>query len=651
MKRKKPESGNVGANKRAWATNWFGHYVLAVAIYAATIGLSLLLRYFETRVNLTIPVVLALVVVAWYGGRGPGLLLSVLFQATTIIFAPLPPNSTVPQAVFTHFSVFALYVFLILMISRINRIQHDLRQERDRLRAAEKASDRRTREITTLFEFTDSIQHARSMEQVYDAAIKAMFRTLECDRASVLLFDDANVMRFVASKGLSESYKQAVEGHSPWNRDSEDPQPFGISDLVDAELTDELRETIRNEGIASLGFIPLVSNDRLIGKLMIYFDSRHDFSESEFKMAMTVGRQIAAGVERKRTETLLMENEERLRLATQTGKVGVWDWHIRENRIDWTDSVYEIHGVNKGSFGGTVEDFSQLVHPDDRDRVRKRIQQALSGEVPYDLQLRLLRPDGSERILFTNAIVLRDGEGPFRMIGATVDITDRLNIEQARRESEIMHRIVEAQESERRRIARDLHDHLGQRMTGLRLQIETLAINLNGSATRVIEDIKNTSMQIDRDIGFLSWELRPTELEQLGLADALRTFVREWSKQYNIAADFKFTENRSNRSGRLPEVVETNLYRIVQEALNNVLKHSGAKEVNVLLQQREDDLVLIVEDNGRGFERNSGKLNGNGTRGLGLIGMHERAAAMKGSLEIDSSHGRGTTIIATIPIH
>jgi len=644
-------------NSSPWLRGRLARYGLAVAIFAATIGLSLTLRYFELRVNLTIPVVFALVAAAWFGGRGPGLLVAVLFQATTLTFSPIPANSTVPQAIVTHVSVFALYVFLILVISGLKRAHQDLRQERDRLRSSEEFLARRSSEISTLYEFTDSIQHANSMDEVYEAALEAMCSALECDRSSILLFDQASIMRFVASRGLSEEYRRAVEGHSPWKRDDKDATPFGISNLAVADLTDELRSTIRREGISSLGFVPLTSEDQLIGKMMVYFDEPHAFTEAEFDMATVVGNQIAAGVELKRTQTLLLENEERLRMATATGKVGVWDWYVREDRIEWTDAVYEIHGVEKGSFEGTVASFTALVHPDDRERIGQRIKQALTGKVPYDVQLRLLRPDRSIRTLFTNAVVIRDDSGPVRMIGATVDITDRLEFEKARRESEIMHRLVEAQESERRRIARDLHDHLGQRMTALRMQIEgvTKDVGRGVDISTTLNDVKLAAMQIDRDIGFLSWELRPTELENLGLVDALRTFVREWSQQYGIAARFQMTNNSgSNGSGRLPETVETNLYRIAQEALNNVLKHADAKEVNVLLQLRKNDVILIVEDDGCGFTQRSEKLNGNGNGsrgGLGLVGMQERAAVMKGTLEIDTSGEKGTTVLARIPTH
>jgi signal transduction histidine kinase len=225
-------------------------------------------------------------------------------------------------------------------------------------------------------------------------------------------------------------------------------------------------------------------------------------------------------------------------------------------------------------------------------------------------------------------------------------VTQRKAAERAQRETEIMGRIVEAQESERLRIARDLHDHLGQKMTALRLKIGSIAASNDGAGS--LADVVADAVNIDRDIGFLSWELRPTELEELGLDNSLSTYVREWSDQYGIAANFHsgtpMGKQTLDRIGRLPVPVETNLYRIVQEALNNVLKHAEAKNVDVLIQRDTENVSLIIEDDGTGFDPTK-----NGHRGLGLMGMNERAALLNGTCEIDSSPDGGTTVIVRVP--
>lgn len=146
--------------------------------------------------------------------------------------------------------------------------------------------------------------------------------------------------------------------------------------------------------------------------------------------------------EHKQAEQALRDSEERLRLATRTGKVGIWDWDVSTNHVSWSDSLYAIHGVNREQFRGTVESFAALIHPEDRARVANAIELSLRNEQRYELEFRAVRPDGALVWLFTNAIVLRTGERPVRMIGATLDITERKLAEESLRESEQRFRLL-----------------------------------------------------------------------------------------------------------------------------------------------------------------------------------------------------------------
>lgn len=128
---------------------------------------------------------------------------------------------------------------------------------------------------------------------------------------------------------------------------------------------------------------------------------------------------------------LLRDSEERLQLATRTGKVGVWDWDIQQDRIIWTDAVYEMHGVDRETFDGRVQSFQALIHPDDRDRVATAIERTLKVDAQYELEFRVLRPDGRTAWLFTNASIMRANGRPIRLIGATIDITERKRAEEA----------------------------------------------------------------------------------------------------------------------------------------------------------------------------------------------------------------------------
>ena len=224
------------------------------------------------------------------------------------------------------------------------------------------------RQQEALYTFVDRLHRAEHLGEVYDAANDAILAAVGCDRASILIFDDAGVMRFVASRGLSEEYRKAVEGHSPWTRDTSDPQPVSISDIRTADLDESLRTAIQKEGIRSLQLFPLIVDAHLIGKFMTYYDAPHDSTKEEIDLATSIARQLSFAVARRRTQQALRENEERLRLATETGKVGIWDWDIATDHISWTDSLYEIHGVNKDEVLG-LDSFASLIHPEDRTRV------------------------------------------------------------------------------------------------------------------------------------------------------------------------------------------------------------------------------------------------------------------------------------------
>jgi PAS domain S-box-containing protein len=207
-----------------------------------------------------------------------------------------------------------------------------------------------------------------------------------------------------------------------------------------------------------------------------------------------------------------------------------------------------------------------------------------------------------------------------------------------------MERIVEKQEDERKRIARDIHDHLGQEMTALSLQLQFVKEQYGKGAelTKQIEKVQEMAQGIDSTIDFLAWELRPAALEELGLEAAINNFAREWSRQFKIPAD---VHSKVSFKKRLVPVVEVNLYRITQEALNNIAKHAQAKNASVLLKEIDYKVVLIIEDDGVGFNVEEAARK----EGLGLIGMGERAALLNGEIEIESSIGNGTTIYARVP--
>ena len=187
------------------------------------------------------------------------------------------------------------------------RVQHDISARKQ----AEQALARRSEEQAALFRFSEKLQYATSLPDVYDAGLDAILAALACERAAILLFDDSDVMRFVGWRDLSDGYRKAVEGHSPWDRDEQTPRPIYFEDVGKSELSDALKQTVAREHIAAVAFIPILIDGRLAGKFMAYYDSPHHFVETEIDVALTLARQLGFGITRLRAEEARRVAEDR----------------------------------------------------------------------------------------------------------------------------------------------------------------------------------------------------------------------------------------------------------------------------------------------------------------------------------------------------
>jgi PAS domain S-box-containing protein len=177
---------------------------------------------------------------------------------------------------------------------------------------AEECSAGRIEASAALYNFTDQLQRAASLDDVYNSPLDTILRALQCERASILLLDESGVMRFVAWRGLSDAYRGAVEGHSPWTPDEKDPHPICLDEVKRAGLPEPLNKIVNEEGIGSLAFIPLVEKGVLVGKFMMYYEAPHVFTNAEVYLAVTIARQLGFGVQRLRAEERLRAREAEL---------------------------------------------------------------------------------------------------------------------------------------------------------------------------------------------------------------------------------------------------------------------------------------------------------------------------------------------------
>jgi PAS domain S-box-containing protein len=315
--------------------------------------------------------------------------------------------------------------------------------------------------------------------------------------------------------------------------------------------------------------------------------------------------------------------EQEMKTALEEGCAEDERWHVRRD-----GSFFFASGITTPLFDetGTHTGYAKI----SRDLTERIDLEEALQELKDDLEFRINERTGE---------LNRSNES------LRLEVTNRKQSERLR--TALLRKIVRTQENERKRIALDIHDQVGQQITALKLKLKVIADNyketeLNG----LISQLQTIADAIDSEADFLVWELRPSLLDDFGLSAALKKFTYEWSEHFNVPAGF---EEVGLDGKQLLSEIEINLYRIGQEALNNISKHAEASNVSVLLEQRDGIISLIVEDDGKGFKPSEKVVITDNDRGIGLFGMKERAEIIGGSFEIESSVGIGTTVYVRVP--
>ncbi len=342
--------------------------------------------------------------------------------------------------------------------------------------------------------------------------------------------------------------------------------------------------------------------------------------------------------DRKRAETALQESEARLHLAAAAGRMYAFDWDPATDILHRSAECAEILGMPPTIIRGKSQEFVTRMHHTDRKQYLITLA-GLSPESPcFTVPYRFLRPDGTTIWLEDRVRGFFDGRGTLlRTVGMTADITARKQAEQELRE--LSGKLITALEDERKRVARELHDGASQSLALASMELEsaetkTSVKDLRKSIKRVCGKVQ----EISSDISRLSHQLHPSILKYLGLAPAIAELCREVS--HGTGVKVEFTEK--NVPGSLASDTALCLYRVAQEALQNIVKHSQATTASVQITGADHELRLCIWDNGIGFDTDSA------SHGLGLISMRERLRLVDGTLRITSHPGAGTRIEADV---
>jgi len=403
----------------------------------------------------------------------------------------------------------------------------------------------------------------------------------------------------------------------------------GVDESVHARVGNELRRS---------GFAVIESLHRRKDGSTFPVELSMRLVELERDYVVVVARDIT---ERKRAEEAIKESESRFRLVADTAPVMIW--------MSSTDKLCNYFNKPWLDFTGrSIEQelgngWAEAVHPDDLERCLQTYVQSFDRRQGFSMEYRLRRRDGEYRWILDIGVPRFNHDGSFAgYIGSCIDVTQRRQAESAL--TSLSRRLIEAQEQERTRIARELHDDIGQRLALLAMgfdQIQQDTPELSPEVLRRMRELRRQTVDLSNDVQTMSHTLHGPNLDYLGLVATMRGLCEEFGELQRLEIDF-----RSQDVPPLASETSLCLIRVLQEALQNAAKHSGVRRVEVQLKGTSDEIHLIVRDMGRGFDINAAMQG----RGLGLTSMQERVRLLNGTVMIQSKPMGGTTIHVRVPV-
>jgi len=445
--------------------------------------------------------------------------------------------------------------------------------------------------------------------------------------ASVFLYD--HDLRYVLVDGSSlaavGTSKEALEGRTIW-------------EVLSADVCERLAPLRRR----ALAGETVQFEDAYGGRL----HAVHLLPVRDASGAIIYGMGVAVDITgRKRAEQELRESQERLQLVARATNDAVWDWDLVTDALWWAEGFQKMFGYAPEEIEPGVESWYGRLHPDDRERVITGIRAAIDGgETSWSDEYRFRRRDGGYAEIYDRGYVMHDAtRRPVRMVGSMMEVSERKRTEAQLRN--LAARLEAIREEERTRIAREIHDEVGQALTALKMDLAWLGKKVPPRGTPVRRKLRGMESVIDATMDALHRilaELRPGVLDDLGLPAAIRWVAEEFKRRTEIACTVQMTGGEP----RLDSGQATAVFRILQEALTNVARHAHARRVEIRLHVLPTAFELVVSDDGRGITATD--LQASGT--LGILGMRERALTWHGRVTVRGEPGRGTTVRVFMPM-
>lgn len=474
--------------------------------------------------------------------------------------------------------------------------------------------------------------------------------------SSVLELKEDNTVKHISSPRLSPEYVQLIDGLSigpsagSCGTSMYTKEPVIVSDIPNDPLWENYREAASLFGLKACWSMPIIhTNGKVMGSFAIYYHYPKQPSETEWNTVKKIRNLLGIIWENYVAVEEIRQSNERYDFVLEATNDMVWDWDLKTGEI-YRDQrgLKKVYGMEDNEPVKYIDKLLALIHADDRQRVRSAIDEIISGNRKdnFEFEYRMSRQDGGYSYVYDRGIIMRDPQGkPYRIIGAAQDITDRKRLEQELLQQEIQKQkiisqtIINTQEQERADIGKELHDNVNQVLTTTKLFLDMAAAN----PARQHEFLQKSSeniLYVINEIRKLSNSLMDPSLGELGLLET----IQDLTENINLTKKLRITFNNDPRiESFLKDDQKLTIYRIIQEAINNIIKHANAKSALVDLSIIGDNAQLIISDNGIGFDLSKNK------KGTGLKNIQNRVYLFNGTLDINTVPGKGCELAITIP--
>lgn len=424
-----------------------------------------------------------------------------------------------------------------------------------------------------------------------------------------------------------------------------------IPDVEASDLAESTKNGARILGIKATMSIPMISSgNEVLGTFALYFLDVRNPTDEEMTIVSRLTHLLTMIIENKQAAEKLWISNERYLLATKASNEAVWDWDAVEQVSFWGEGFNTLFGYPSMFYTGSSLNWENKIHPGDRERVLKLIGRYTSGEKKglYKAEYRFLKADGTYALVVDKGYCLYDDKGKvIRMIGSTEDMTERKVLEEKllqqeiHKQQQIAQAVVDVQENERAEIGKELHDNVNQLLTTAKLFLE-VARNDASMQESMLRRSSETIMNAINEIRKISRSLMPASISDLGLISSVNDLVDNINLSRQLHAEFKYDKNVEKRLKAKEKLM---FFRIIQEQVNNSLKHSDASHLLINISNHRKITRLEIKDNGKGFDI----LQTRKKEGIGMLNIRSRAAIFNAWVEIIAAPGKGCHLVIDLP--